>query len=294
MENYQRLFKIPCQFVFRVCLLLFILSSSACTTVIEDEPKPTITSTGTLTPSSTVIWFPATSTATLPPTIPPAPTENFHPAIGNPIYSDDFSVLDDWSISSVDGARVTLGKNEITLTTQNAGVTVVSLNNTQTLQNGWVDTGVNVSLCKAADNYGLMIRAGGPGDAYRFMVNCLGQVKLERLKFGRPVTLVDWMQSGQVLPGSPLMIRLQVWTVQDELRFFVNEVFQFSTRDAAYPYGKVGFFANQSADTPVTVSFSDFSIYAIEPGFVLPKATPRPTATFPRRINPPVETTQIP
>jgi hypothetical protein len=67
--------------------------------------------------------------------------------------------------------------------------------------------------------------------------------------------------------------------VNSELRFFLNDVFQFSARDLTYKSGKIGLFARQAADTPITVSFSNLTVRSIEAGYQLPKATPKPTAT---------------
>jgi hypothetical protein len=156
---------------------------------------------------------------------------------------------------------------------------IASLFTSDELSSASVEVTSNVTLCKAEDSYGLLVRASNALTGYRFLVNCLGQVKLEILKSGRPSTLVDWMQSGQVLPGSPYQLRLRVWMVKDELRFFLNDVFQFSARDALFKTGKVGLFARQAADTPITVSFSNLVIRSIDAGYVLPKPTPRPTAT---------------
>lgn len=275
-------------------ILVFGLAILGCSSSPKEPVFITATQTKTPSPSATIIWFPATSTATLAPTKPIAPTENLHPAVGEILLEDDFGQLDNWSLTAEAGGRIAQGKNELTLAVQDAKTYIASLNSAINIQDAWMETSANVTLCKAADSYGLLIRAGSAMDAYRFLVNCQGQVKLERLKFGRATTLVDWMQSGQVLPGSPQKVRLQVWIVKSELRFFVNEVFQFSMRDAIFTSGKVGVFARQAAETPLTVSFSDLIIRSIQPGYNLPKATPLPTATSSRKIMPPRTVTPPP
>jgi hypothetical protein len=277
-----------------ISVMLFLFGLYGCSNLADEPVQNTPTITNTVFPSATIVWFPATSTATQLPTIPAVPTENFHPAVGDIVLEDDFTKVENWSLTSSAGGRITYGRNELTLAVQDPKTYVASLNSVVNFQDGWIETSVNVSLCKAEDSYGFLVRANSPMDAYRFLVNCQGQVKLERLKSGRATTLVDWTQSGQVLPGSPQKVRLQVWVVKNELRFFVNEVFQFSTRDSTLKLGKVGIFARQAAETPLTVSFSQFIIRSIQSGYNLPKATPLPTATSSRKIAPPRTATPPP
>jgi hypothetical protein len=276
-HNFRLLSSIP-------LIMLIVFGMPGCSGSADVPVQKTPTITNSPFPSATIVWFPATSTATQYPTIPAAPTENFHPAVGTIIVEDDFSNVANWSLTSPAGGRITYGKNELTLASQDPKTYIASLNSVVNFQDGWIETSANVSLCKAEDSYGFLVRANSPMDAYRFLINCQGQVKLERLKSGRATTLVDWMQSGQVLPGSPQKVRLQVWIVKNELRFFINEVFQFSARDATLSLGKVGVFARQAAETPLTVSFSSFVVRSIQPGYNLPKATPLPTATSSRKI----------
>ncbi len=258
-------------------LLLFFLFG--CSGVWEQPVYSTSTPSASPTVTETIIWFPATSTATNAPTQQPEPTENFHPSVSDILYEDDFSRSTTWSTQSGSGGKIAFGKGELTLAVQEPKFYLASMYTSPVIRDASVEITSNVTLCKAEDFYGLLVRASNGLNGYRFMVNCMGQVKLEVLKMGKPSPLVDWIQSGQVLPGSPYQMRLRVWMVQNELRFFLNDVFQFSTRDAIFPEGKIGVFARQAADTPITVNFSNLVIRSIEPDYELPKATPRPTAT---------------
>jgi hypothetical protein len=260
-------------------LVFGLICLSACSSAANDVITETATATVTPTASQTIVWFPATSTSTTVPTHAPEPTENYHPAVGDVLFKDDFSKGFLWSTKTESGGNISVNKNELTLALQVEKAYVASLYASDDLASASVEITSNVSLCKAEDSYGLLVRASNIMNGYRFLVNCLGQVKLEVLKSGKPSTLVDWMQSGQVLPGSPYQLRLRVWMVKDELRFFLNDVFQFSTRDALLKNGKIGLFARQAADTPITVSFSNLVIRSIDAGYVLPKPTPKPTAT---------------
>jgi hypothetical protein len=102
--------------------------------------------------------------------------------------------------------------------------------------------------------------------------------------------LQDWLSSGQVPPGAMLAVRLGVWALGDELRFFVNDIYQFAVRDPLWKSGRVGLYARAAGDTPLTVSFSNLQVQEIDVSriptpeptstqTVLPSATRRPTAT---------------
>jgi hypothetical protein len=155
------------------------------------------------------------------------------------------------------------------------------------LDNFYLEITANPNLCRQADVYGLLLRASGPLDFYRFSVNCNGQIRLERVNHGESYVLQDWIASGEVPTGSPLVLRLGVWAYSNELRFFINGVYQFSAQDSVWKSGKIGVFAHSYEDTPLTVSFYDMQIMSIQ-GVTLPTATPpvksptptrRPTAT---------------
>jgi hypothetical protein len=271
--------------------ILFLILTG-CSNVFQQPVFNTSTPTISPSPSATVIWFPATSTPTQVPTKQPEPTENLQPAVGDIRIKDDFSDTSLWSTTSDPGGKIVYANNELTLAVQDSKTYIASIFSSQDIGDASIEITSNVTLCKALDSYGFLVRASNGMNGYRFLVNCQGQVKLEVLKNGRASTVVDWMQSGQILPGSPYQLKISVWLVKNELRFFLNDIFQFSTRDAIYTSGKIGVFARQAADTPITVSFSNLIVRSIETYYVLPKATPKPTAT--RQGKYPLVNTHIP
>jgi hypothetical protein len=58
------------------------------------------------------------------------------------------------------------------------------------------------------------------------------------------------------------------------MRFFLNGRYQFGITDGTYRSGAVGVFARSAGDTPVTVTFSELSIYDVT--YSAPAATPTP------------------
>ncbi len=59
------------------------------------------------------------------------------------------------------------------------------------------------------------------------------------------------------------MCRLAVWARGGELRFFVNDQFQFSINDPLLKSGNIGVFARSSGNAIESVIFSDLVIKEI-------------------------------
>ena len=50
----------------------------------------------------------------------------------------------------------------------------------------YLEITVSPSLCRGADQFGLLLRAAPAPDFYRSILTCDGQMRLERVKNGRP------------------------------------------------------------------------------------------------------------
>jgi len=271
-------------------LLVCMLGLSACTSLTpqeEETPQSTALPTQTPIPSATIDWFPVTDTPTLQPTTISTPTSDQRPGLGQQLLTDPFTDQTQWQIVHNDMGNVEYGDQELTLAVSKPGGSLQSLRNTPLLDNFYLEITANPDLCRLADSYGLLLRSSSPLDFYRFSINCNGQIRLERVNHGETYILQDWVASGEVPTGSPLVLRLGVWAYSYELRFFINGVYQFSAQDTVWKNGKIGVFARSNEDTPLTVSFYDMQISSIE-GITLPTATPpvksptptrRPTAT---------------
>jgi hypothetical protein len=85
--------------------------------------------------------------------------------------------------------------------------------------------------------------------------------------------LQDWVASAQVLPGAPQTFRLGVLARGEEMRFFVNDLYQFSITDDAFKSGGIGVFARSTGDSPVSVGYRDLQISNLKEGVPIP--TPR-------------------
>ena len=262
-----------------VCLvLLLVLTACLPETQAVIPPTPSPTETVTPTPSATIIWFPLTATFTPAPTRELLPTQEMHPGLGSVLFSDDFRDQGLWTSGRTAAGSVAYGLQELTLAVGAPQGVLQSLRSEPELTNFYLEIDVLPSLCRDGDQYGLLLRANSAQDYYRLLMNCNGHLRLERVKDARSLALQDWLPSGQLPPGAMLPVRLGVWALGNELRIFANDIFQFSVRDKLYKSGRVGIFARAAGDTPLTVSFSNLQVQALDANLI-PTPVPSPTQT---------------
>ena len=89
--------------------------------------------------------------------------------------------------------------------------------------------------------------------------------------------LLDWLSSGDAPLGVPAQVKLGVWVAGKEIRVFLNDNYQFSQSDPVFSTGTIGFFAYANGKTPVTISFSNLSVYSVF--YIAPPPSPIPSRT---------------
>lgn len=259
--------------MYLLCILLSLFFLSAC--LPEPTPlavsSPTTTSTVTLTPTitGTINWFPATATYTGVPTQQTTPTVDPRPVIGEVMLEDQFTDKTQWQTARTGVGSIAYGNSELSLAVNSERGMLTSFRKSPQLSDYYLEIDVLPSMCLDGDAYGLLLRASTPLDYYRLLVNCSGQLRMERLKNGKFVILQDWQPSGQLLPGGLMRARLGVWAQKDELRVFINDAHQFTVKDTLWTSGTVGVFARASGDSPLTVNFSNLAVYKIGAGISL-------------------------
>jgi len=195
-----------------------------------------------------------------------------NPGIGAILLSDDFSDDTLWDVAVSDQGSAAIGRNRLTLAVQ-PGVYLASLRRDVTLTNFYAEITAHTNLCRADDNYGLLVRAVG-SSFYRFVLSCNGLVHVERIKNGTKLIIFESVPSGDAPLGAPGEVRIGLWAVGAEMRLFLNGRFQFSIAEKTFPSGAFGVFARSMSDTPVTVTFSDLIVYDV--GYEFPTRTPSP------------------
>jgi hypothetical protein len=228
-------------------------------------PRPP-TATAVLSP--TPVWFPPTETPTPRPLALPTGTPDWRPGIGSEIKVDPFSDKEAWDLAQSDDGILALVDNSLILSAA-PEVYLFSLNRELTLTDFHVEVTAMVNICRGADEYGLLVRAI-PRAYYRFAVTCDGDVHAERMAGNERLILQQPYHTSNVR-GAPAEIRMSVWVFKNEMRFFLNDIYQFSVSDNNLPSGSIGFFVRSAGGTPVTVAFTDLVIQKLN---YSPIATP--------------------
>jgi hypothetical protein len=238
---------------------------SACVTPTADPTPlpPTETATITSTVTATIDWFPATATPTLRPTQIIEPTPEMRPGVGSLLIDDLLSSGSQWQTGRFSAGNITQVNNLLTIAIQQSRASLLSLEMKNILRDFYLETKVNIGLCKSNDVYGLIVRAVSEYNYYRFLVDCQGYARAERVRDGATTLMQDWTPTG-LPPGAPLDVSLGVWVVGSEMRLFANNAYIFSVKDPVFTEGTVGIFARASGDSPVTVSFSKMAIYSVK------------------------------
>jgi hypothetical protein len=241
------------------------------------------------TPLATIVWFPPTSTWTPFPTPQATATLEGLPGLGAEIFSDDFSGPEAWPGAKTEGDggnNAIINRNRLTLAVNVPPVYLFSLHNKLQLTSFYAEVNVSVNRCEGSDAYGMLFRAAGNVDSYRYVLACDGRVRAERLQSSKVNVLQDWLPSGDVPPGAPGQVKLGVWVSGVELRFFLNGHYQFSVIDPVFHNGTLGLFVDAASPGGMNVSFSNLVVRDVSYVSPTPTTTPTKTATPSRTPRP--------
>jgi hypothetical protein len=198
--------------------------------------------------------------------------------VGSLIFSDSFDQPALWNTANSESASAAVTRNQLVLTISGPGpLSITSLRSQPETGDFYAEAMVDISLCSGKDQYGMLFRASGSANYYRFAINCSGQMRLERLRAGETYPLNDWLSSGDAPFGAPALVKIGVWAVGREMRVFLNDHYQVSVLDPVFSSGTIGFFVFASGQNPVTISFSNLSVYSVF--YVPPTPTPVPSWT---------------
>lgn len=179
------------------------------------------------------------------------------------IFTDDFEKSELWALGRSPVGSVALGKSELSLAPAQPRGYLYSLRSETVLSDFYLEITAAPSICRGADEYGLLIRVVSNQDFFRFGLNCRGEVRLDRLVGGDASSPQPPAMSGAVPPGAPSTSRLAVWASGKDIRFYVNGQYQFSVRDSRLLTGGIGVYARSASGEAVTVNFSQLSVYSI-------------------------------
>lgn len=236
-------------------------------------PQVASTPAPTLTPTTN--WFPATTTATPAPTRLASTATPFVQAInkGSLILQDDFSDQTLWQTLEGPNGNIAYGNHELSLAIAQPRASLTSFRDKLTVDNFYLEIDANPRICQGNDQFGVLFRAASTQDYYRYLMTCNYQVRLERIRNAEASVVQDWTPVVGLTPGPIGIYRLGVWALGNDLRFYVDGVFQFTRREPTFASGGIGLFARSMGDTIVTIEFSNLQIWQPAP---VTLATPTP------------------
>lgn len=118
------------------------------------------------------------------------------------------------------------------------------------------------------DAYGLAVRIGGDGydRGYTLELSCEGQFRMRRFVSGElPETMLDWAADDHIRTGPGTENRLGFLARQSSLAVFANGEMLTTLEDPSYIFGNFGLFADARATPDLEVTFTDFSLWFLEP-----------------------------
>ena len=251
-----------------VVFFIVVLLIAGC--AANETPQPTLmspTMTQTHTPAATIDWFPATATPTAMPSATPTPPtslEDPNEGVGILLIQDDFTNTAWWQTLQSESGNIAFGEENLTFALSKPESTLTSLSEHNLPQNFYLEVILQTSLCQLEDHIGLIIWRESSRNFYQILLNCLGQYRLELMQDGQRYVLIDWTAADQAQLSAPATNRLAIWVYQGDLRFFINDTFQFTERVAMDRAGTLGFFARTITGPAMTVKFSDLGIYQVE------------------------------
>lgn len=244
-------------------VLLLGLILSACTAVDESLAETaTVLGMPTSTFTPTVDWFPATATATFAATEAPTPNPAATPEYGSLIFSDPFSGNTPWKNEQNANGFIIVRDGSLSLAVKAEKGSLFTFRDNTNLTNYYLETTVNVGLCKGDDQLGVLFRVNGSQSFYRFLVNCQGMVSLQQVAGGTPVVLLDWAP-GSVSAGLYQPMTIGVWQSGSKIRVYLNGLLQFEATSDYFKSGGIGFYAHAGADTPLTVNFTSLNVFEV-------------------------------
>lgn len=236
---------------------------------IADTPTPvtptaTETSMPTVVPTNTVVWFPPTATPRPLNTPTPFPTVSQLPSLGQVILADGFASESDWQTYRSPQGNAVLSNNELTLSLQNSASSIASYSSLPQYGDYYLSMNVSLSLCaNANDWYGIAFRIEDSDNTYRWLFNCLGQTRVDRVYRGRAYVISDWDINGAIKPAAPQKFSIGIAAQGSSLRFYANDQLLTEAEDTTFAAGGYGLLASSQGYSPLTVSFSDFKLSEI-------------------------------
>lgn len=251
-----------------LCCMFGWLALTACLPLVTPLPPLPSNTPGppSETPTPTIVWFPPTATFTPLPTatLSLTPTLDTRPLYGALLWRDVFDDPAGWTTGRLPAGSLALGKNELSLAANGSQRTFLTSQRQNTILNDfYLEISASPSICRGADEYGLLVRTTSAPSFFRFVLTCDGRGRVDRVLEGQASSPQPLALNGAIPPGAPSSSRLGVWASGKDLRFYANGQYLFSVRDPGILSGGLGVFVRPAGPDAMTVNFSALSVYEV-------------------------------
>ena len=219
------------------------------------------------TPTPTTIWFPPTATYTPFPSATPGFEQTFQEDMqfGELVLEDNFNQTDTWTFGKFGTGSILFGNNELSIGITQVDEYLSSLRSSTTIGDFYLEITASPSICRGADEFGVLFHVTPNMDFFRFGINCNGEARLDRLIDGIASAPHPPSRYGAIPPGAPISSRLGIRAVGKDMSFFVNGVYLFSIQNSSLLSGGIGVYARSASENALTVNFSELKIYEAQP-----------------------------
>lgn len=244
------------------CGTIRIQSLTTATPTATDTPVPP---TRTPVPTETIVWFPPTSTPRPLNTPTAFPTVNALPKLGKVLIKESFTDDSSWQTFRSSSGNAVISDGFLTLAIPDSASEIISFSSLPQYGDYFLSLDVDLSICGYyKDTYSLYFRVMDSNNYYRWVFNCQGETRVERVLRGKTYILKDWTVNGVLRLSAPQKFRIGVEANGDKLSFFANDTLLYELSDGYITAGGYGLGASSEGYTALSVTFSDFRLSALQ------------------------------
>ena len=223
------------------------------------RPSPT----AAVSPTRTVA-FPTlipTSTWTPEPTL--AATPDLGPGLGPLTLEDSMEDASAWDLPITAAGAAAMTDGRLTLSVRQPRAYHSARRFEPVAGDFFAEIEAYTELCSPGDEIGLIARAGGLGEQYRFLIGCDGTARITRVLEEGSRALTLRLAFPAIHSGAPATNRLGIWLHGLDLKFSVNGDEVLTVRDAALQRGSLGVIAHAGSGGQVSAAFDDLRFYTL-------------------------------
>ena len=193
--------------------------------------------------------------------------------LGSAVFDDAFSIDRGWQFQIFGAGGAGLIDGRYSLSVREPFSIIIASSPAEWIQNGYLEVTARAVLCSGDDEYGLVFRANGQGEYYRYSLNCMGEARLSRITVDGEHVLIPNTATNSVFPGLLVDNRMGVLFEGENIKLFINGSEVLSAHDQVLQSGGTGLFVRTRQSGQTTALFDDFTLRPSRPA---PAATAAP------------------